>query len=292
VIDAADQTCLLAVNWATPIEVYCGGNVAYNVYRSTTQGFEPTPADRIGTLVQGTSFDDFDVVFDEIYHYVVRAVDQSNGAEDGNTVQISGSPTGPPTIGTWLDDAGDTDPAVLSLENPWRTSSSGGASGPMVYQTGPYSSYTCAAATTPELILGPSPTLEFWSKYDIEDDWDKGVVEISANGGSSWTRLEVGYPGYASHTGDECNLPTGSYFTGFDSTYDPYTASLAAWSGQQVMIRWRLSSDSYVEETGWWIDDISITDVSVPGECSGDSPFVFDDGFESGDTTGWSYVGP
>jgi hypothetical protein len=292
VVDSTGQTCLLTVDWDPPMEVYCGGDVAYNVYRSTTPGFEPSAANRIATLTPATTFDDFDVVFDETYHYLVRAVDQSNGAEDGNAVEMSGSPTGPPTIGTWFDDAGDTDPAVLTLELPWHAADSGGSAGPKVYQTGAYSSDTCAAAATPELLLGPSPTLEFWSRYDIEGNWDKGIVEISANGGSSWTRLEVGYPGYAGNTGDQCGLPTGTYFTGTDMTYDAYTASLAPWSGQEVIIRWRLSSDGYVEETGWWIDDISITDVSVPGECSSESPFVFDDGFESGDTTEWSTVGP
>jgi len=291
-VDSAADTCLLTVNWSPPTEIYCGASASYNVYRSTSPGFDPSPANRIATAVTATSFGDFDVVFDESYHYVVRAVDQSNGAEDSNTTEASGSPTGPPTIGTWFDDAGDTVSANLVHETPWHTAASGGNTGPTVYQTGAYNSDTCAATATPPLWLGPAPSLEFWSRYDIEDDWDKGIVEISSNGGGSWTRLEVGYPGSASNTGDQCGLPTGSYFTGTDNSYDPYTASLAQWTGQQVMLRWRLSSDGYVEESGWWIDDITITDVSVPGECSSISPFVFDDGFESGDTTGWSAVGP
>jgi hypothetical protein len=286
------DTCTLDLSW-NPADPYCGSSVSYNVYRSTTSGFTPSPGNRIASGVSGTSYADaIDIDYGSQYFYVVRAVDLSNGSEDGNTVEAANWPTGPIAIGTWFDDAGDTDPAVLTLELPWHAADSGGSAGPKVYQTGAYSSDTCAAAATPELLLGPSPTLEFWSRYDIEGNWDKGIVEISANGGSSWTRLEVGYPGYAGNTGDQCGLPTGTYFTGTDMTYDAYTASLAPWSGQEVIIRWRLSSDGYVEETGWWIDDISITDVSVPGECSSESPFVFDDGFESGDTTEWSTVGP
>ena len=207
-----------------------------------------------------------------------------------DTTEVAGSPTGPSSVGTWLDDAGDSDPTTLALETPWHTATSGGYTGPKVYQTGPYSSNTCAAATTPLLWLGPSTSLEFWSRYDIEDGWDKGIVEISANGGSSWTRLEVGYPGSAKNTGDQCDLPTGTYFTGVDTSYDAYTASLAQWVGQQVMLRWRLSSDGDVEASGWWIDDISITDVSVPGQCTTVTPQVFTDGFESGGTTAWSSV--
>jgi len=290
VVNSATETCRLTVNWSPPSEVYCGDNVAYNVYRSTSAGFDPSPANRIATLVAGTAYEDLDVVFDEFYHYIVRAVDQSNGTEDGNTTEVAGSPTGPSSIGTWLDDAGDSNPTTLALETPWHTATSGGYTGPQVYQTGPYSSNTCAAATTPLLWLGPSTSLEFWSRYDIEDGRDKGIVEISANGGSSWARLEVGYPGSAKNTGDQCGLPTGTYFTGVDTSYDAYTASLAQWNGQQVMLRWRLSSDSDVEASGWWIDDISITDVSVPGQCTTVTPRVFTDGFESGDTTAWSSV--
>ncbi len=293
VTDGASQTCQLTVNWSTPYEVYCGGDVAYNIYRSTSPGFAPGPANLIANHVTGTSHDDYDAVFSEQYFYVVRAVDLGNGAEDSNTVEVTGSPTGPPVIGTWTDTAGDTGPATLDMEAPWHTYASSGHVGPMVYRTGHYSSDTCSAATTPPLQLGPAPTLEFWSTYDIEDDWDKGIVEISSNGGTTWTRLEVGYPGYAGNTGDECLLPTGDYFTGTNATYDAYQASLATWSGQEVMLRWRLSSDGYVEKDGWWIDDIAITDVSVPGECSsGPSTLVFSDGFDSGSADGWSAVGP
>ena len=38
------------------------------------------------------------------YYYVVRATDQGNGAEETNLVERSGAPTGPATIGSWLDD--------------------------------------------------------------------------------------------------------------------------------------------------------------------------------------------
>ena len=293
VVDAGSETCLLTVNWSPPYEVYCGGSVVYNVYRSTSSGFEPGPSSLVAADVLGTSFDDVDAAYSQQYYYVVRAVDQGNGAEDLNTVEVTGSPTGPPTLGIWSDTAGDIGPAALVLETPWHIATTGGHTGTGDYRTGIYPSDTCAAATTPALDLGPSPVLEFWSVYDIEDDWDKGIVELSANGGATWTRLEVGYPGYAGNTGDQCGLPTGYYFTGTEMTHEAYQVSLAPWSGQQVRLRWRLSSDGYVEEDGWWIDDISITDVSVPGECtSGPTPFLFTDGFESGDVDGWSTVVP
>jgi Zn-dependent M28 family amino/carboxypeptidase len=274
VINAADATCLLTVDWAPPIEVYCGGAVAYNVYRSTISGFVPGPSNRVASLVAATSWDDFDVVYGERYYYVVRAVDLSNGAEDHNTAERSGAPTGPPDIGTWLDDAGDTDPAQLTPTSPWTVATTGGHSAPKVYATGSYPDNVCAGITSDVMHLGTSPQLTFWSKYGIESSWDKGEVQVSANGGSTWVRVPVNYPGNSTNTSDECGLPTGTYFTGTNTTYAQYSASLATWANQDIIIRWVLSTDTAVGGSGWWVDDITITNVEVPSSCeSGGSPY-------------------
>lgn len=293
VVDGASDTCRLTVTWNPPDHIWCGGPVAYNVYRSTTPEFEPSPSNMIASEVSGLQLEDFDVVYDEDYHYIVRAVDLSNGAEDSNFNEASGSPTGPPTIGDWIDDAGDAEPAKLVLTPTWSLNSTGGHNAPGSYAIENYDDLLCVAATTPPLQLGSTPQLQFWTKYDIEDGWDKGEVQISANGGSSWIRLEVGYPYYSTYDADACGFLPGNFFSGYHMTYDMYSVSLASWAGQEVLIRWVLSSDTSVNGLGWWIDDITITDVSVPGECtSAPTPNVFADGFESGDTAAWSAVVP
>jgi len=262
------NTCTLDLGWnaASP---YCGGPVNYNVYRSTTSGFTPAPANRIATGVTGTTYaDDIEIEYGTNYFYVVRSVDQSNGSEDSNLVELVNSPTGPIGIGTWVDDAGDTGSAQLDPTSPWSIHASGGNTGPKVYATGDYGDDTCAGVTTPELHLGAGPQLSFWSRYDIESGWDKGEVQISTNGGTSWTRLPVNYPGTVNNDNDECDLGTGTFFNGTDTSYDEYTVSLATWANQDVMLRWLMSSDGSVTESGWWVDDLSITDVEVPSECT------------------------
>jgi Zn-dependent M28 family amino/carboxypeptidase len=293
VINAADATCLLTVDWSAPIEVYCGGAVAYNVYRSLTPGFVPGPSNRVASLVTATSWDDFDVVYGERYYYVVRAVDLGNGAEDHNTVELSGAPTGPPDIGTWLDDAGDTDPAQLTPTTPWSVATTGGHNGPKVYATGSYPDNVCAGVTSEEMHLGTGPNLTFWSKYNLESGWDKGEVQVSTDGGTTWVRVPVNYPASSGYENDACGLPTGTYFTGTNNNYAEYSGSLATWANQDIMIRWVLSSDTSVGGSGWWVDDIAITNVEVPSSCEGGaSPFVFADGFDSGDTSAWSATVP
>ncbi len=268
VTDSGNATCQLTVGWSDPATVYCGIDVAYNVYRSATPGFDPGPANRIATLVSGNSFDDYGVVHGEDYHYVVRAVDLSHGFEDDNEVEIQGTPTGPPAIGDWLDDAGDTGTAKLTPTSPWTVQAAGGNTGPMVYATGSYPDLICSGATTPPLQLGTNPQLSFWSRYDIEDNWDKGQVEVSTDGGSNWERVPVNYPDNANRASDACDWPTGDFFSGNNPSYAGYTASLDQWSNQDVLLRWAISSDTSVNGTGWWVDDISITNVSVPGACT------------------------
>lgn len=268
------DTCTLNLGWESAT-AYCGGPASYSVYRSTSPGFTPGPANRIATGVSDTSYSDaIDLAFGTFYYYVVRATDTSNGVEDGNLIEATNSPTGPISIGTWSDDAGDTGIAKLTTASPWTVEATGGHDAPAVYQTGLYPDETCAAITSEEMHLGDSPQLTFWSKYEIESGWDKGEVQISTNGGTSWSRVPVNYPGSSGYQYDACDLPTGTFFTGTNNTYAEYSASLATWSNQDVHVRWVLSTDYSVNGAGWWVDDIAITNVEVPGSCdSGASPY-------------------
>jgi hypothetical protein len=269
VTDGELSTCTLSLAWSAPHEIFCGTSARYNVYRSTTSGFTPGAGNRIASLVDGLGYDDTSGLVDgATYYYVVRAVDTAVSAEDSNTVEASAEPSGPASLGSWTDDAGDTGSALLSPSSPWALRSSGGHSGPAVYSTGYYGTYTCAALTTPGITLGSGAQLVFWTRYDIEASWDKGQVELSTNGGQSWQRLDVSYPDYASYTYDECDLPKGYFFSGTNGTWTQYTASLAAWAGQTVMIRWRISSDSWIDESGWWVDDISISPAGTSASCT------------------------
>jgi len=294
VTDDHEAVCSLTVSWSPAAAVYCGTAATYNVYRSTQSGFTPGVGNRVASGLASTSYtDSLGLVSGTPYYYVVRAVDNQNQAEDPNTVEVGAAPTGPLGIGTWTDNAGDTGTAQLVTQAPWHVYASQGHSGPKVYRTGTYSNDLCAAVTTPALLLGSNASLEFWSQYDIEEDYDKGEVQISVDGGA-WTRLEVNYPDNAAYNDDACGFPAGWYFSNeSQTTYAAYTASLAAWAGKEVQLRWVLSTDGGLTRTGWWVDDITITNVAVPGSCTSQTePPLFADGFESGDTSAWSYATP
>jgi len=282
--------CTLELGW-DPAVIHCAGPAVYDIYRSTDPDFTPGIANLIASGVTDTGYTDSgDLISMTEYSYVVRARDLGNGSGESNTVRAAGVPTGPIVIGTWTDNAGDDGNAKLDTETPWAATPGQGVTG-AGYYTGPYTDDLCAAATTPVLLLDANPQLSFWSKYDIETGWDKGLVQISTDNGTTWERVPVNYPGSVYNTNDECNLGTGGFFNGTSNTWSEFTASLAAWANQDVMLRWIFSSDGYITGGGWWVDDIAITDVAVAGSCDTEPPLFADD-FESGTTSGWSRVLP
>ena len=85
----------------------------------------------------------------------------------------------------------------------------------------------------------------------METDFDLGIVEV-ATGPSygTWTKVAVNYPDDLTNGGNACGIPTSGANTVFSRsigtpayTASPYTGSLAAFAGQSVKLRWRLSTD-------------------------------------------------
>lgn len=277
--------------------------LSYDVYRSTNPYFSTGPATLLTAGAPGTGYRDSAVASNQTYYYTVRAEDATtpnggpaNGGNlDTNAVVVSVTPTSSTTYpGTWTDDGGDLT-ARLLLESPWTVSNqqnhSGG--GALSYHSGPdattYPADTCAAATTPPIALqaGQSPVLTYWARYDLEWQWDGVVVEISTNGGGSWTTLNPtpAYPSTLAQTGappvNACGYPASQgAFTGPSPTngslgpWAPYSHDLTAYAGQTVLIRWRFTSDPGLEFDGFYLDDIAVTKATIPGSCGTDLRFA------------------
>ena len=86
-----------------------------------------------------------------------------------------------------------------------------------------------------------SPALTFYHRYSIESGWDYGMIEISNDGGVTF------WPAVRSFTG---SLGSFALVTVDLSPYKNYN---------QVVIRFRLTSDTIVTYDGWYIDDIMIS---------------------------------
>jgi hypothetical protein len=118
--------------------------------------------------------------------------------------------------------------------------------------------------------------------------FDAGILEISTNGGSSFTQLTTQilvdpYDGAISTAWSNplaglngwCNL----------KDWTRVVADISAFAGQNVLLRFRLGNDSSVSTEGWYLDDFTIQNCS---SLTG----LFSDGFEIGTTANWSNVVP
>ncbi len=301
--NAETLTCRLDVAWDSAVP-NCGSGATYSVYRSQTSGFTPSTTNRIANGLSATTWPDSNVLDDTTYYYVTRATDDGSGVEDSNLVERAALATGPAADGTFSTGAEIGDPGLgvdiggrVALKHAgWHLSDARAHLGDRSFFS-EYTSGLCSAISTPamQLTTGESSELSFWTVYDIEDEdgtglaWDGGVVELSTNG-TNWQRLELdlGYPTTWRASSDACSYATGSpAFSGLNLTWVRYAADLSPWAGLTVSVRWNFSTDGAVTREGWYIDDIEITHVQLPGACSSPVAFIFGDDFESGDLSGW-----
>jgi len=125
-------------------------------------------------------------------------------------------------------------------------------------------------ATTSGIAMGATPpAFSFWHRYNTEEGWDGGVVEISTNGGANWTDLGANMTqnGYNSSMGTGSNNPLGgrAAFSGASGSFIQTKVNLAAYANQTAMFRFRAASDDNTAPAGggWWVDDILLRSVAV-----------------------------
>ncbi len=94
---------------------------------------------------------------------------------------------------------------------------------------------TGTATTKYPLPVSTGDTLTFWTWYDIESNWDHGIVEVSVDG-KKWDDLAL--------------------FTGSSSGWKEKNYSLDAYAGQSILIRFTYTTDANTLEEGFYVDDI------------------------------------
>ncbi|MBX2933681.1 MAG: M36 family metallopeptidase, partial [Ferruginibacter sp.] len=121
-------------------------------------------------------------------------------------------------------------------------------------------------STSAAIALGATPMeLTFWHNYDTEAAWDGGVVEISTNGGTTWTDLGPfmtinGYNNTLDPNPAGTNPIKGRQaFTGNSGGWIKTTVDLSSFVNQNAMFRFRMTSDDNTSEVGWYVDDIVIS---------------------------------
>jgi hypothetical protein len=171
-------------------------------------------------------------------------------------------------IGGW------TTPAGVGT-NTWAIATTNPHSGAQHMRGLDPASVTDQRLVSPAVVLptGENPVvLKFWHAPNLENStggcYDGGILEVSTNGGSTWTQvlnanLLVGpYTGAVATTFS--NPLAGLQAWCGASAYGQTIADVSAYAGQTVQFRFRIGSDTSVSDTGWDVDDVTVQSCQTP----------------------------
>ncbi len=279
VADMQNANCSVNLTWNAGTSNCPAAPLSYRIYRDTLPLFN---APQLLDTVSGTSFSDTGVANGTPYYYRVDAVDDEGNLLAG-TRTVNATPIGEGNgggAGLYVDDIDDN--SYMAMQSPWSISNLLPGQGTFSYRSATGSVYpplTCADIATLPLTLGAgAPQLQYLARWQIEAQWDGVVVEISTNAGNSWTAITPagGYPSDFSQTQNPpinaCGYPASQGAFGGTSTgyatgvYQSITHDLSAYAGQNVIVRWRLSTDPGAEEGGFFLDNVRIN-AQLPAAC-------------------------
>ena len=108
-----------------------------------------------------------------------------------------------------------------------------------------------------------------WNDYTIEEDWDFGFVEVSTDGGTTWSEQVVkDATGKVVTTSDSYADPNGRMtdfgdkkygLTGDTDGWRHDYVDLTPYAGKNVKVRLLYATDEAFEDRGWFVDDLSVT---------------------------------
>lgn len=210
------------------------GAASYNIYRNS----EPSPY----ANAPQASYLDTDVMNGTSYSYYVTAIFEDSGEESGPSNPVTVIPM-PPIALPFYDDF-ETGAPYWSMEDTWGLQSGTFHSSEFALTESPDGNY--AANMDASVVLRAlnftdftSAQISFWTRYVIEDDYDYMYLEVSTNG-ADWDQID--------------------YFTGTQNSWVQMIYSLDNYLDENnVIIRFRFTSDVYIEEQGMFIDDLEVT---------------------------------
>ncbi|MCP4542105.1 MAG: hypothetical protein GY832_33695 [Chloroflexi bacterium] len=105
-------------------------------------------------------------------------------------------------------------------------------------------------------------TLEFWTWYDIEEDWDYAYVEISSDSGNTWEILTTPSGTPTNPNGNSFGWAyTGRSGGGETPEWIQERVDISSYAGQQVIVRFEYLTDDAVNRPGFVLDDIVISEI-------------------------------
>ena len=163
---------------------------------------------------------------------------------------------------------------------PWATNTSSPDTVPNSVSAATVASVSDNRLTSPSVnIPSLAPQLSFRHRWNLENGYDGGILEVSINGGAFVDVIAAGGSfasgGYNGTIDSKFGSPIAgaNAWTGaFDSAYTTTLVNLPpSAAGQQAQFRWRLACDSSISVAGavWRVDTINLLSASyVCSNCS------------------------
>lgn len=118
-------------------------------------------------------------------------------------------------------------------------------------------------------------TLSFDTYWDIEDSWDFGFVQVSTDGGSTWSSLgnasTTAVHDPSAHPDIIANLPG---LTGWSVDWLNVEFDLSPYAGQDILLALRYMTDWTFTLDGWFVDNVTVDGTLI---SDGSDASVFDD---------------
>lgn len=107
-------------------------------------------------------------------------------------------------------------------------------------------------------------TLTFDTIWDIEDYWDFGFVQVSTDGGYTWTSLANDWTTSDfdpnAHPDIIANLPG---LTSYVTDWQTLSFDLSPYAGQDILVAFRYMTDWATSYGGWYIDNVYVDDTLI-----------------------------
>ncbi len=204
-----------------------------------------------------------------------------------------------PVVATLTEDAEDADTpfthAAAVATDDWARVTTAAHTGTRSWFTADINGFADKSFISPWMEVGGATTaIDFWLRYDTEGDasqrWDGAVLELQVEGSDEW--VDIGSLSTVAYDGPlfkNNTAPGRMAWSGTQLTWRNGNVNLGAtYNGQTIRFRFRMICDTNANNVGFWVDDISVTNVTWPGcDLEGCSD-LFSDGFETGDVDNWT----
>ncbi|MEW5988669.1 MAG: choice-of-anchor B family protein, partial [Chloroflexota bacterium] len=273
---APDQPTRPTFTWTAASQ---GGS--YTLEVATDADFTNVVASAAGILGVSHTLAD-ELVEDTVYYWRVRAENRCGGGSDSAVWSfVTRPPAGQCTTGTTLTELWRTDLETGTEgwthsgdNDTWATSDARTHSGQTAWYAEALDEVSDQQLVSPPVTLPAlqsSSALQFWNYQHIMDRssascYDGAILEISSDGGATWTQLETELltdpyngPVYASLQNP---LADRNAWCGDPQDWLNSVVDVTAYAGQTVQFRFRLGTDDRFGREGWYIDDVAVQSCS------------------------------